>query len=162
MSFMTITSCDVLAPTEKKDEVDEMTQLQQQGFMDVVKKQVSAMSQDKRGACRKCGNVGHLTYQCRNHLGQTVGEDGESNSDSDSSDDGGPAQGRAPAGDGEGARGLKRPRSDDSDSEEEQERRRKRSPSPEKKKHKKKSKDKKKKKVRVRGGASVCLGGLRY
>lgn len=27
------------------------------------------MQNDVRGACKKCGMVGHLTFQCRNHLG---------------------------------------------------------------------------------------------
>lgn len=143
--------------SEAAPAMDEATSLQQQGFLDVVKKQVSAMNlEQKRGACRKCGNVGHLTYQCRNFVDQSLNEKASDASSSDSSDDEAPAM---PAGDlkptadgkrsvssdddSEPKRGRKRDRSRSRDREE-----RSRSRSGERKKSKKHKKSKDKKKVR--------------
>lgn len=78
---------------------------QQQGLMDVVKIKARETLgvENKRGACRKCGNVGHLTYQCRNHLDGGLNRalgDSDSGSDSDSDDgsvDAGAAAARARA-----------------------------------------------------------------
>lgn len=151
---------------------------QQQGLMDVVKiKARETLGAEQRGACRKCGNVGHLTYQCRNHLGglnRALG-DSESDSSSGSESDDAAARARAmaaaAAGSAEGGDGGRKKRgrdegsgassggsgsdgseSDSTTSSEEAARRRRRK---EKKRRKKEEKKHHKKKVRGVGGDGV-------
>jgi hypothetical protein len=114
-------------PTDqaKQEEADEAERLQQEGFMGVLKEKARGMGFDnKRGACGKCGNVGHLTYQCRNMLGGGGGLDDEVSDDdlSSSSDEEGPlkapaAEARPADGDVDGVRASKRARSDESSDE---------------------------------------------
>jgi hypothetical protein len=48
---------------EEKDSAYE----QAQGLMALARLTNQGVT-EKRGACKKCGMVGHLTFQCRNHL----------------------------------------------------------------------------------------------
>ncbi|OWZ23764.1 hypothetical protein PHMEG_0001291 [Phytophthora megakarya] len=58
---------DPYAAENEKKETSETSYEQAKGLMALAK--LSNKSNDVRGACKKCGMVGHLTFQCRNHLG---------------------------------------------------------------------------------------------
>ncbi|CAI5714168.1 unnamed protein product [Hyaloperonospora brassicae] len=74
---------DPYAAADEKTETSETSYEQAKGLMALAK--LSNKSSDVRGACKKCGMVGHLTFQCRNHL--TVAETHADSSDSSSSSD---------------------------------------------------------------------------
>ncbi|TDH65895.1 hypothetical protein CCR75_002043 [Bremia lactucae] len=68
------------AENEKQEKTVDTSFEQAKGLMALAK--LSNKSNDVRGACKKCKMVGHLTFQCRNYLGE---EDKQKLSDSDSS-----------------------------------------------------------------------------
>jgi len=115
-------------------------------FLQLARLSGNLQTDDNRGACKRCGKVGHLSFQCRNFLGSLKEEDATDNSGKAA----GPSEQLLdelpPANDPSDSSDLS------SDSEEEEERReRKRkhhssSGAKEKKKHKKHKKEKRSRK----------------
>ncbi|CAM9221549.1 unnamed protein product, partial [Choristocarpus tenellus] len=74
------------------DEDSQNAYEQAQGLMALAKLSNQGVT-EQRGACKKCGMVGHLTIQCRNHIqplvdGAAVGQVSRKREDvEDSSDD---------------------------------------------------------------------------
>ena len=116
-------------------------------YMQLARLSGNTSHMKNRGACRKCGMMGHMTFQCMNAIGRAVENDDDDESDNDSSSE--EEEERK-------SRVRKRRHSDeeeDSDDEEERrarKRRRKRKEKKRKKKKKKKRKKKKRKKKRKR------------
>ena len=116
-------------------------------YMQLARLSGNTSHMKNRGACRKCGMMGHMTFQCMNAIGRAVENDDDDESDNDSSSEEEEERKR---------RVRKRRHSDeeeDSDDEEERrarKRRRKRKEKKRKKKKKKKRKKKKRKKKRKR------------
>ena len=61
----------------------------QQGLMNLARAQAVQNEASERGSCKKCGGVGHFSWQCRNHLdaGLTSIDSDDSTSSESSSDD---------------------------------------------------------------------------
>nr|CCA14908.1 conserved unknown protein putative [Albugo laibachii Nc14] len=57
---------DPYAATDEGTQDCELARDQAKGLMALAK--LSNQNTQTRGACKKCGMIGHLTYQCRNHL----------------------------------------------------------------------------------------------
>ena len=118
-------------------------------YMQLARLSGNTSHMKNRGACRKCGMMGHMTFQCMNAIGRAVENDDDEESDNDSSSQEEEERKRRVR--------KKRRHSDDdeedSDDEEERrarKRRRKRKEKKRKKKKKKKRKKKKRKKKRKR------------
>lgn len=74
---------DPYAGEDEKTEDVEKRQEQAQGLM-LLARMSNVSGAETRGACKRCGMVGHLTFQCRNDANPTKAGD-ESDSDSDDS-----------------------------------------------------------------------------
>ncbi|CCI43189.1 unnamed protein product [Albugo candida] len=73
---------DPYAASDEGVQDSELAQDQAKGLMALAK--LSNQNTQSRGACKKCGMIGHLTYQCRNHLLDQPKAVSESSDDSDS------------------------------------------------------------------------------
>jgi hypothetical protein len=102
-------------------------------YMQLARLSGNTSHMKNRGACRKCGMMGHMTFQCRNTLGR-VEKDDEEESSSEEEDEEKQSRVR-----------KRRDDSDDEDSDEEERRARKRRKKEKRRKKKKKKKRKKKK-----------------
>ena len=72
---------------DKKDE-DNTKDEQVASFMLLAKMSKAAQGNNTTGACKRCGMLGHLTFQCRNSIQTSNNEaNNDSVSDSDSDDD---------------------------------------------------------------------------
>ena len=92
-----------------------------------------------RGACRKCGMMGHMTFQCMNAVGRAVEDDADDQSDDDSSSEEEERKSRVR---------KRRDVGSDDDSDDEDERRARKRRRRKKKRRKKKKRKKRKKKKR--------------
>ncbi|KAJ0391319.1 hypothetical protein P43SY_010629 [Pythium insidiosum] len=75
---------------EKQEQVSQSSYEQAKGLMALAK--LSNQGNEVRGACKKCGMLGHLTFQCRNYL--DMGDQKKAEADTDSSSLAQPPQAR--------------------------------------------------------------------
>jgi hypothetical protein len=59
---------DPYAASNESKEDERVAQEHSAGLM-MLLKMSNLSGSDTRGACKKCGQLGHLTFQCRNTLG---------------------------------------------------------------------------------------------
>lgn len=75
------------AENEKKPEQSQESSDQAASLM-LLAKMSNLSGVESRGGCKKCGMLGHMTFQCRNSSAPVVNNNDESSSSSSSSDEG--------------------------------------------------------------------------
>eukprot|EP00388_Colpodella_angusta_P041466 GDKK01053338.1.p1 GENE.GDKK01053338.1~~GDKK01053338.1.p1 ORF type:complete len:204 (-),score=41.62 GDKK01053338.1:85-696(-) len=78
---------DPYAADSEKGKQQDQDNSEQTASLMLLAKMSNLSGVESRGGCKKCGMLGHMTFQCRNTTGPVVEKNDESSSSSSSSDE---------------------------------------------------------------------------